>query len=130
MNKIYLLVVGLLIILVGLTLFLRGSSTPNTPTETVVPTPFSSITPSQTIHYVELKEVTEGVKLGIINKLPVRTPRYDIEYLRTSDRFVVSIKESPVDKYKDEAKQWFRDNGVADPDNANIYFIVPRFIQE
>lgn len=130
MNKIYLLVIVLLITLVGLTLYFRAATVNNIPQETPIPTPFISITPTPTISYVDLKQITEGVKAGIINQLPIKTAGYDIEYLKTSDRFVVSIKQSPASQYKENAKAWFRENGVADPDSANIYFVVPRFVQE
>lgn len=130
MKKIYIIGIGLLLIIISSTVALRVSSPTSVQTNTPIPTPFTSITPNPTIKYIELKKVTEGVKVEIINKLPVITEGYSIEYLKTSDRFVVSIKQNPASQYKKEAKEWFRQNGVADPDSANIYYVVPSFVQE
>lgn len=130
MKKLYIIGIGLLLIIISTTIALRVSSPTQVQENTPVPTPFTSITQNPTVKYVDIKKITEGVKVEIINKLPIITEGYSIEYLKTSDRFVVSIKQSPASQYKKEAKEWFRQHGVADPDSANIYFVVPSFVQE
>lgn len=65
----------------------------------------------------------------IISQMPVATPEYNIEYLQTSDMFIVTIKKSPYEQNKALAEGWFKSRGVFDMSSFNIKFTKYNFVQ-
>lgn len=59
-------------------------------------------------------------KEDLIDLMPLSTDGFDIEYLVTTDAFVVTVKQSPFGKYQLEAEQWFQNQGVENLYNYNI----------
>lgn len=58
----------------------------------------------------------------IIQRLPVSTERYDIEYLSSTNTFVITVKESPFDQNSNEALSWFTENGFSNTNSLNIIY--------
>lgn len=58
----------------------------------------------------------------IIQRLPASTTEYDIEYLSSSNTFVITIKDSPFEQNSQKALQWFFDNGIKNPEGLNIIY--------
>ena len=122
MKKIIFLITVAVVLFVMLLLFFIISNLRQTPEEIVVetPTPTESqvrITPTPA-PLVEDEPLVEQ----IINRLPVSTEKYDIEYLGSTNTYVITIKESPFDQNSAEALAWFTQNGFSNTNTLNIIY--------
>lgn len=86
--------------------------------ETPLPTE-SQVRPSPTpVPVVEDEPLIEQ----LIERLPVSTDAYDIEYLSSTNTFVITVKESPFSQNSEAARQWFLQNGFSDTSGLNIIY--------
>lgn len=122
MKKIFFVIV-LIIVLLGLfVLFLIISNLRQSPPASIddLPVPTQSQIRPTSIP----SPITEDAPLieQIINRLPVSTEKYDIEYLSSTNTFVITVKESPFSQNSQEALSWFTENGFSNTDNLNIIY--------
>ena len=68
-------------------------------------------------------------KNSLIDLLPYSTNDFDIEYLTTSDTFVVTVKNSPYEANKEQANAWLKEKGVEDPGKLRIMYTKYRWVQ-
>lgn len=66
---------------------------------------------------------------NIIPLMPVQTSTYTIEYLVTSDTFLVTVTESPYEQNKALAESWFKDHGIEDLSSIKIIFWKYRWVE-
>lgn len=64
-------------------------------------------------------------KNALIDLLPYSTDNFNIEYLTTSDTFIVTIKNSPYEENKADANSWLKQHGV--DDTAKLRIIYTRY---
>lgn len=124
-NKIrYLVLISSLAILFGsilVIMFFVNRKPPSEPQEpTVTPTPIQIPSP--------IISLDPDVKQSITSKLPAITDGYQIEYLSTSDKFRITIKENPYKENLAKAEQWFKDQGVTDLKSINIIYDKFRWV--
>lgn len=65
----------------------------------------------------------------IINRLPVVTDEYSIEYFSEQNLFSVTIKLPPLEENKQRANQWFLDNGFSSTEGLNILYSSYPWVQ-
>jgi len=114
-------VIFVLFILFVLFLFLSNSRRREVaPSPVVLPIPTESqIAPTATPPPLNQEE---PLIEQIIDRLPVSTEKYDIEYLSLTNTFVITIKESPFAENSELARQWFLQNGFSSTEGLNILY--------
>ncbi len=131
MRKIlFIITIGIVFMLL-LFLYLFLVNLRNTPEQKTPIIPFptqSGIQPIFPTTYPPLVE-EEPLLEQIISRLPVTTDAYDIEYLSSSNTFVVTIKESPYEENKSKAQQWFLQNGFSSIEGLNILYNSYRWVE-
>lgn len=121
---IIVLVAVLFFVYAVVSLFTTRTTPPPSPTPSPIPLasrgkPFENIpSPQPSFSPNQIGEIT---KEGLINLLPIQTPRYNIEYLSGNDVFVVTIKQNPYEENRLETKEWFKSQGF-NPDALKIYW--------
>ncbi|MCL5411826.1 MAG: hypothetical protein M1150_03805 [Patescibacteria group bacterium] len=60
------------------------------------------------------------VKSSLIKAMPVDNDSYSIEYLKTSDQFLVTIKKNPYKVTKKTVETWLKNQGVVNQNSLNI----------
>jgi hypothetical protein len=106
---------------------------PATPTPTnAPPIPTPTIPPPTPTKQPSATEPSSGglhplVKAELISQMPIQTQNFAIEYLTTSDSFIITVYECPVSENKEAALQWFRDQGV-DPNSLTILYNIYRYL--
>lgn len=126
------LVLGFLTILFILSLVLFRPSPPQNISVSPTPNPSGTTTPGTSIPRVTITESAsekQRKKQAIIQMMPVIYPEFTIEYLVTSDVFMVTILQSPFDDTKEKANEWFNEQGIIDLKDLPIQYIKPRYIQ-
>ena len=122
MKKIFFIAAIIFTLLFLFVLYLFISNIRRAPEETVreIPVP----TESQIRPTAVPPPIIEDEPLieQIIARLPVSEPEYDIEYLSSSNTFVITIKESPFEQNSEKARQWFLQNGFSNTDGLNIIY--------
>lgn len=122
MKKIFFIITLIAVLLGVFFLLLIISNLRQPSSEVIVETP----TPTQTQArptYIPPPIIEEEPLLEqLIDRLPVSTDKYDIEYLSSSNTFIVTIKESPFSENSQEALSWFTQNGFSNTDNLNIIY--------
>lgn len=88
------------------------------PTIAFTPTQIPSPIPKQKLNRQQL-----------INLMPVITEDFDIEYLKKSDLFLVTIKRGPYDIVRTKSEQWFIDRGITDFEEFNIKWGAYPYVQ-
>jgi hypothetical protein len=69
--------------------------------------------------------VSASVVENIKKKLPYQESHVYITYLSSGDKFFVTIDAKPVNTYKTRALNWFKSQGLVDPENQiNITFLL------
>lgn len=136
MNKSFIryITIGLsgsaLLLIIGFLLLAPGENTPLRqvfPLPTPVPQELQKNTPlSPTPLTLFEKEI---VKQELITLLPLQTQTYTIEYLYTSDEFVVTILEGPYEENKQRAEQWFKNHGIKNLAELKINWVTYRWVQ-
>ncbi len=110
-----LFLIAFLAFLVGVLIFLFFLESKNKKEERKTepqPSPFGKLTsPTPTI----------SPKEKVISLLPVKTEGYTIEYFPGSKKFFVLILKNPFEKYKKEAEEWFRSQGI-NPNDKDIFW--------
>lgn len=75
------------------------------------------------------KNPEENQILSIISELPVSTEDYYIEYLDAIKKIQVVIRQAPYESNKVKAIDWFKRNGINNPEAAGIEFYPALNIQ-
>jgi hypothetical protein len=122
MKRIFFIAAIVLTLLFLFLLYILISNIRRAPEETVREVPFP--TKSQIVPTGVPPLIIEEEPLieQIIARLPVSEPEYDIEYLSSSNTFVITIKESPFEQNSEKARQWFLQNGFSNTDGLNIIY--------
>lgn len=122
MKKIFFIAAIIFTLLFLLILYLFISNIRRAPEVIIDETPLpteSQVRPSPTpVPIVEDEPLIEQ----LIERLPVSTDAYDIEYLSTTNTFVITVKESPFSQNSEAARQWFVQNGFSDTNGLNIIY--------
>jgi hypothetical protein len=79
---------------------------------------------------VDQKADLTKVKNNLISKMPLDKSNYSIEYLDATDQFVITIKDSPVEKNKEEAAKWIKSQGLSNLESLNILWITEKWLAE
>jgi hypothetical protein len=107
------------IIIVGL-IVLRFVEQKQPPVQNVPPTLETYKYPSPT----QFEFIPTLEKSILINKLPLETDEYIIEYLPTDDMFYVTVMPGDTEKYQLAAIRWLAEQEVPNPgNNKKIKFI-------
>lgn len=56
------------------------------------------------------------LKAKIVRSLPLKSDKYNIEYLPEADTFLIFVKANPFEANKKQALEWFGKYGVSDPE--------------
>jgi len=99
---------------------------------TPVPTPHAPISPVPTLFPTPTPSqlyLSPVLKNELVEAMPIVQSGYTIEYLRTSDTFVVTVLEDPYETNKQLADNWFIDQGVEDLRSLNIMYHRLRDVQ-
>lgn len=67
-------------------------------------------------------------KRQLISQMPIKTSDYAIEYLSTSDTFMVKILRNPYETNKAKAQTWLKIHGAEDLKTLNIIYYHSRFM--
>lgn len=129
MKRIFFIAAIILTILFLFFLYIFISNIRRVPEEIVREIPFpteSQIIPTRVPPLI-IEE--EPLIEQIIARLPVSEPEYDIEYLSSSNTFVITIKESPFEQNSEKARQWFLQNGFSNTDGLNIIYNRYRWVE-
>lgn len=122
MKKIFFIAAIIFTLLSLFILYLFISNIRRTPEVIIDETPLpteSQVRPSPTpVPVVEDEPLIEQ----LIERLPVSTDAYDIEYLSSTNTFVITVKESPFSQNSEAARQWFLQNGFSDTSGLNIIY--------
>lgn len=125
MKKILFISTLIFILIIVFILYIFISNIRQSPEETVreIPLPTESqIRPTEPTPTAAPLNPEEPLIEQIIARLPVSTDTYNIEYLSTSNTFVITIKESPFEQNSEAARQWFIDNGFSSTEGLNIIY--------
>ena len=121
----------LLVIIIGVILGLNLLSNRQSPNTQISPTPFAIQTREYSFPTLNplptLKATTIDIS-SLVKKMPVVTNNYNIEYLTTSNSFILTVKKSPYEANLALAKTWFQKEGV-NINNVNVLFYKYRFVQ-
>lgn len=122
MKKIFFIAAIIFTLLFLLILYLFISNIRKAPEETVREIPIP--TESQIRPTAAPPPIVEDEPLieQLIERLPVSTNAYDIEYLSSTNTFVITIKESPFSQNSEAARQWFVQNGFSNTEGLNIIY--------
>jgi hypothetical protein len=140
LKAIGIFILTIIILAVGLTVI--SSLKPiddNTPPETI-PVPTKIPTPTQRPRTSPiLFQLTPSVspflgdslsaKSNIIEQMPFQTDDFLIEYLYTSDRFIITIKESPFEENAKKAEQWLKNQGITNLSELDITYNQYRWVE-
>lgn len=131
-NLIIFSIAIILIIIVSILVFLNLRTVATTEKQNPSPSPEQAHTPLRfsfpTLSPLPTLKATTADITSVVKKMPVITETYSIEYLTTSDLFVVIIKKSPYETNLALAKAWFQQENI-DLDTINIIFYKYRFVQ-
>jgi hypothetical protein len=101
---------------------------PETPFITLAPlTPTRTLTQRPTQKPTLIPTSDPVTKRKAINLLPISTSGYTIEYLSTSDKFFVSIINTPIEQNLKEAETWFQSHGINPQDPSIVWNITRRY---
>lgn len=62
------------------------------------------------------------LKKDIANKLPYVSREFNVEYLVTSDTFIVTINESPYEQNRKRAEDWLKSQGLTNLEDYDVLF--------
>ena len=129
MKRIFFIAAIVLTLLFLFLLYILISNIRRVPEEAVREVPFpteSQIIPTEAPPLI----IEEEPQIEqIIARLPVSTEEYDIEYLSSSNTFVITIKESPFEQNSEKARQWFVENGFSNTTGLNIIYNSYRWVE-
>lgn len=129
MKKILLIftLVPVVIVIVIIFVLLPNGTSPQ-PTENIaIPTQSPLINTSQPTLPAENKASPLALQ-DFIQLLPYSTPDFDVEYLTTSDSFIITLKNPPAETTKTAALSWITSQGV-DPSKLRILYNSYRWVQ-
>ncbi len=122
MKKIFFIASIIFTLLLLFVLYLFISNIRKAPEETVreipVPTESQIKPPAAPPPIIEDEPLIEQ----IIARLPVSTETYDIEYLGSSNTFIITVKQSPFKENSEDALRWFLENGFKSTEGLNIIY--------
>lgn len=122
MKKIFFVASIIFSLLFLFVLYLFLSNIRKAPEETVrevpIPTESQIRPPAAPPQIIEDEPLIEQ----IIARLPVSTETYDVEYLSSTNTFVITVKESPFEQNSEKARQWFLQNGLSSTEDLNIIY--------
>lgn len=127
--------------LVGLLIYslLASNIKPSQKKQTLI-SKIPSPTPIRPPFYVDIRKITlmptltktplsNPNKSSLIGQMPIKTPGYSIEYLKTSDTFVILILQGPYEQSKKAAENWLRNNGAYDLKTINMLYYKYKFVK-
>jgi len=129
MKKILFISAIIFVLFVLFILYLFVSNIRSAPGETIIEAPIP--TKSQIRPSTPPPPIIEDAPLieQIIARLPISTEEYYIEYLSSSNTFVITIKESPFEQNSEKARQWFVENGFSNTTGLNIIYNSYRWVE-
>ena len=111
----------------------RGTSAParqQIPSSPPQPSVIPDIRSIQLLPTPTATTLTNNNKPAIIKLMPVKTPEYIIEYLVTSDTFIVRVLKTPYQANKTAAENWFKTHGAPNLQTLNILYYRYKFVQD
>lgn len=99
------------------------------PVNTMLPTPTPFLLPTFTPTIAQQTTIDPVLKQKLIRQMPIIADGYELEYLFTSDTFMVSVNKSPYREYKEKAQQWLKDQGVQNLNSLIIDYRKYRWVQ-
>jgi len=111
----------------------RVTSTPDrqqVPTSPPQPSVIPDIRNIQLLPTPTATPLTNTNKQAIIKLMPVKTTEYVIEYLVTSDTFIVRVLKTPYQANKTAAENWFKTHGAPNIETLNILYYRYKFVQD
>ena len=94
-----------------------------------ISSPTPTLPPTATA-FPSITATIDPLKQKIINLLPIENEDFTIEYSAPVDQFIVIIRRQPIETYRKEAEQWFKDQGVKDLERFNILWGKTRGISK
>lgn len=129
MKKIFFIVAIIFVLLFLFVLYLFISNIRRTPEEIVkeipVPTESQIKPPAASPPIIEEEPLIEQ----IITRLPVSTETYNIEYLSSSNTFIITVKQSPFKENSEDALRWFLENGFKNTEGLNIIYNSYKWVE-
>lgn len=129
MKKILFITTAIIVVVLILIIFIfsmgekGGVTPPRLESPTPIPVKVSIPTPTTSAENLVVD------KNALLQKLPIQTDTYNIQYIASTDTFVVTIKESPLEINKQQANKFFYENGVKDLSKLNIAYNSYRWVQ-
>lgn len=94
-----------------------------------VPTPFPTTLPTPTsVINAPTPPKQQIYKDILLPQLPFGTEVFEIEYLQSSETFVITVRESPYDENKKKAEDWLKEKGVEDLNDLKILYTKYRWV--
>lgn len=130
-TRIIILFSGLFLFFIGYYILslLKPSQEPTLPPNQPTPIPPSlTVTPTDIVT-ASPPSAQQSILPRLTQLIPFDSNEFSIEYYNSTQAFVVTIKESPFEKNKKKAQNWFHNHGVTNLSDLKIIYTSYRWVE-